>query len=52
MNRTLVLLVAAVVVLVVATPALTRLLEAATPLAIVVLMAILAWKLVQHYTRP
>jgi hypothetical protein len=52
MNRTLLLVVAVIVVVAVATPALTRLLDAATPLAIVVLLAILAWKLVQHYTRP
>jgi len=45
-------LVAVVVVLALATPALIRLLNAATPLAIVVLVGILAWKLVQHYTRP
>lgn len=52
MNRTLMLLAVAVVVLAVATPPLIRLLSAVTPLAIVVLVAILAWKLVQHYTRP
>jgi len=51
MAKTLTLIIAATIVLAAAAPAIVRLLNAATPLALVLLVAILAWKLVQYYTR-
>lgn len=52
MTKTLALLIVATIVLTAATPAIVRLLNAATPLVVVVGALFLAWKLVQHSIRP
>jgi hypothetical protein len=51
MTKTLALLIAAMIVLAAATPAIVRLLNAATPLVVVVGVLFLAWTLVEHYVR-
>ena len=50
-TKVLALFIVATIVLAIATPAIVRLLNAATPPAVALLVAILAWKLVQYYTR-
>lgn len=51
MNRTLALLIAAMAVLAAVTPELVRLLAAGTPLVVVLVVSLIAWRLVQHFTR-